>query len=499
MDDPKDFKSRALPRVPLKLRVNMEFEKFSGFISEYSENISEGGMFIKTTKPKPMGSVFSLEFKLKDDYKLIQGWGEVVWVREKPEGNKPAGMGIKFLDLDEASTELIRSIVAIHKKEKKDDSIHPFDFMSEPQDEKKDDLSDIAKDVFENKKEEVSCIDEVFSSIESEIEEPEKPEPDEKRLDVSPDPEPEMPKEPPTARPAETQTEHPTKTSEDNTDNDDDSESSFVNEVFGDSDLDEEYPPPSDNKLSARTESVFDKEVYVRVSWYNRPTTLFTIVIALVVGFAIFVNYDKIKASSTIIVNFLNEYELLPFVDYEEMKDKESKIAQAPVIKPSVTPTTKETSKPESTQAAPKPTLKATALKSKGPKPPSRKIAKKIIPKKRVPRIKPSGINEIKLGKYGNGAMRISFELEDPAYGKKARGEYLSKGPRYLIKIPGINKPYKRHTYTISSPYLKRIRMGLHSNPDQMHIVFDLPKRTTKSLIKMAPTKDGLYVIFGRK
>lgn len=111
------LKPRGLKRYNFETKVNLEFERFSGFISEYSGNISEGGMFIKSLTPQPVGSVFSFEFRLRDAIKLIQGWGEVVWVREAKDADASheAGMGIKFIDLDEESRNLIRRIVNTEK------------------------------------------------------------------------------------------------------------------------------------------------------------------------------------------------------------------------------------------------------------------------------------------------------------------------------------------------------------------------------------------------
>jgi len=81
-------------------------------------NISQGGMFIKTEEIKPVGTVLSFEFSLSDNFKLIQGLGEVMWVREKtisPE--QPRGMGIKFHDIDAKSRELIRTMIDRHLSE----------------------------------------------------------------------------------------------------------------------------------------------------------------------------------------------------------------------------------------------------------------------------------------------------------------------------------------------------------------------------------------------
>ncbi len=114
---PQDPSGRVAPRLPIETSVYLEFEKFSGFITEYSENISEGGMFIKSDEPKPVGSVVSFEFRLADNFRLIQGLGEVVWVRATSGGpEEPAGMGVRFHEIEQQSRQLIRTMVANHVK-----------------------------------------------------------------------------------------------------------------------------------------------------------------------------------------------------------------------------------------------------------------------------------------------------------------------------------------------------------------------------------------------
>jgi len=116
-DQPPPDRSQQAPRVPLQREVSLKFKEFRGFITEFSANISTGGMYISTDSPKPMGSVFDFELALDDQTKLIQGIGEVVWVRERPEGDEPAGMGIRFLHVDEASQDLIQKMVDQHAQD----------------------------------------------------------------------------------------------------------------------------------------------------------------------------------------------------------------------------------------------------------------------------------------------------------------------------------------------------------------------------------------------
>jgi len=118
-------------RVPLQTRVQFKFDRFSGFISEYSANISPGGMFLRTRTPRPAGTVLDLEFRLGDGFELIKGRGEVIWARAEDEGAaRPAGMGIRFLNLSQGSKELIYRIVDEHVLQ----GGTPFDVTQRPPD-----------------------------------------------------------------------------------------------------------------------------------------------------------------------------------------------------------------------------------------------------------------------------------------------------------------------------------------------------------------------------
>ena len=116
-------------RVPLQTRVQFKFDRFSGFISEYSANISPGGLFLRTRTPQPPGTVLDFEFRLGDGFELIKGRGEVIWVRAEDEGtSRPAGMGIRFLELSEGSKELIYRMVDEHVLQ----GGTPFDVTQKP-------------------------------------------------------------------------------------------------------------------------------------------------------------------------------------------------------------------------------------------------------------------------------------------------------------------------------------------------------------------------------
>jgi uncharacterized protein (TIGR02266 family) len=106
---------RDSTRVPLAHRIQLKFDRFSGFIDEYISNLSPGGIFIRTDAPEAPGSLLAFEFRLGDGFELIRGHGEVVWARQRPEQvdgkERPAGMGVRFLELSPGSKDLIYKIV----------------------------------------------------------------------------------------------------------------------------------------------------------------------------------------------------------------------------------------------------------------------------------------------------------------------------------------------------------------------------------------------------
>jgi len=96
---------RSSERIQEEVNVELIFEGFTNFIAECSVNISETGIFIKTSDIKPVGTKIQLDVKLRDGYKLLKGIGEVVRVEASE------GMGIKFLSLDTESQTLVNRIL----------------------------------------------------------------------------------------------------------------------------------------------------------------------------------------------------------------------------------------------------------------------------------------------------------------------------------------------------------------------------------------------------
>ncbi len=112
MSDETHDERRKHPRTPLSLLVQFRFNTFEDFLADYSQDISPGGMFIRTDEPKEEGSIIYLQFSLKDGSRLIEGMGKVVRCNPPGDKGRVAGMGIEFLNFDDESMALIQEICA---------------------------------------------------------------------------------------------------------------------------------------------------------------------------------------------------------------------------------------------------------------------------------------------------------------------------------------------------------------------------------------------------
>lgn len=107
---------RQLARVQVEKDVEITFDNYRSFSIEYAENLSEGGMFLRTTQPVAANTTLHFRLKIKDIDKEIAGSAIVVWTKEIPggEGDKASGMGLKFIELEGDSANFIREFINRH-------------------------------------------------------------------------------------------------------------------------------------------------------------------------------------------------------------------------------------------------------------------------------------------------------------------------------------------------------------------------------------------------
>jgi uncharacterized protein (TIGR02266 family) len=107
-DTRKDQRARVV-----SLNVRYKSATVDEFIENHSHDVSRGGIFVKTPTPFAPGTLLKFEIRLAGDKSVIAGVGRVVWKREPTQAgaDKPAGMGVKFIKVDDGSRVVIDRLV----------------------------------------------------------------------------------------------------------------------------------------------------------------------------------------------------------------------------------------------------------------------------------------------------------------------------------------------------------------------------------------------------
>ena len=81
------------------------------FFTGFTENVSEGGLFVATSAPMELGA--ELEIRLRLMGREPRTYPVVVrWIRpDAAAGGLPAGMGVQFLDLSEEERDRLQDFV----------------------------------------------------------------------------------------------------------------------------------------------------------------------------------------------------------------------------------------------------------------------------------------------------------------------------------------------------------------------------------------------------
>src|SRR5262249_11417279 len=108
--------TRKDPRAKvLGLAVRSKGATVDEFIEDPSHDVSRGGIFIKPPSPFPPGTLLKFEIRIQDEQAVLAGVGRVVWKREANEATEglPAGMGVKFIKIDDKSKGIIQKLVEV--------------------------------------------------------------------------------------------------------------------------------------------------------------------------------------------------------------------------------------------------------------------------------------------------------------------------------------------------------------------------------------------------
>ncbi len=108
--------SRKDPRARIA-GVRAAYERAGGDTSDDEVlNLGRGGVFIATTKPLAVGKLVHVELSVPGDSDALSATGRVIWIREIAVNDaRPAGMGVKFIDVEEGALEVIGRMIREHE------------------------------------------------------------------------------------------------------------------------------------------------------------------------------------------------------------------------------------------------------------------------------------------------------------------------------------------------------------------------------------------------
>lgn len=104
--------ARQHKRLDLRAEITLHGE--TNFFQGFSENISEGGIFVITHHTEPIGSTVELDILLPGQRREpVTIKGEVCWVRDYDPSNSSIdpGMGLRFLNLNPGDKERIEAFL----------------------------------------------------------------------------------------------------------------------------------------------------------------------------------------------------------------------------------------------------------------------------------------------------------------------------------------------------------------------------------------------------
>jgi uncharacterized protein (TIGR02266 family) len=92
------------------LIVRVDYATIDEMFSEFTRDINEGGLFIETEKPRPVGTEVTMHFNLPGSDEMLVTVGRVVR-HAAGDGDALAGMGIEFDELSADDRKKIDEII----------------------------------------------------------------------------------------------------------------------------------------------------------------------------------------------------------------------------------------------------------------------------------------------------------------------------------------------------------------------------------------------------
>lgn len=108
---PKDNHTGRREHRRVRLALQVSYRSTGSFLVSYSVDMSQGGLFIETTRPREVGTELELWLAIPGAQQDVRLKGKVVWIRRETQAGHPPGMGVKFQQVEADCGQLIDQLV----------------------------------------------------------------------------------------------------------------------------------------------------------------------------------------------------------------------------------------------------------------------------------------------------------------------------------------------------------------------------------------------------
>jgi type IV pilus assembly protein PilZ len=111
-----DNRRKGGDRLPVEVKV--DYRTVGSFITDYTKNISKGGVFIRTSLPLEVGERIRLRITLPEGDAPFALDGIVKWVSSVRDREKhPPGMGVEFTSFTDDVKDQLERLVGQYRGE----------------------------------------------------------------------------------------------------------------------------------------------------------------------------------------------------------------------------------------------------------------------------------------------------------------------------------------------------------------------------------------------
>ena len=98
---------------PSLVRLNLRYPDLETFVARFAPNVTRGGVFLASRRPRPVGEAIRFEIALAQGSPVLWGSGRVTWVREfnPAEPHRAHGMGVQFTFVDPECRPLLERLL----------------------------------------------------------------------------------------------------------------------------------------------------------------------------------------------------------------------------------------------------------------------------------------------------------------------------------------------------------------------------------------------------